>query len=123
MGKSNKQFRVIVAGGRDFCDYLYLKNTLDYLLQNIQDEIIIVSGMAKGADHLGELYGIERGYKILYFSAEWDKFGKSAGYIRNEQMARNADALVAFWNGKSHGTRHMIQVAKRQQLMIRVKNY
>lgn len=79
--------------------------------------------MAQGADLLGERYGKERGYSINYFPADWENRGRGVGFIRNEEMAKNADALVAFWNGKSHGTKHMIETAKKHSLAIRVINY
>lgn len=116
-------FRVIVAGGRDFNNYAGLAASLDYLLKNINDEIQIVCGMARGADKLGEQYAKERGYKVLYMPADWDIDGRSAGFKRNIKMAEYADALVAFWDGKSPGTRHMIETAKSKGLDIRVKRY
>ena len=116
-------FRLIVAGGRDFDNYAGLEKSLDYLLKNINDEIQIVCGMARGADCLGERYAKEHGYKVRYFQADWDMDGKSAGYKRNVQMAENADALVAFWDGQSRGTKHMIETAQRMGLDVRVKKY
>ena len=116
-------FRLIVAGGRDFHDYQYLRSSLDYLLQNITDEIQIVCGMARGADRLGERYAKERGFSVAYFPADWDRYGRSAGIRRNVQMAENADALVAFWDGASRGTRHMIKTAKDHGLPVRIKKY
>lgn len=119
------EFRVIIAGGRDFQDYQLLRSTMDALLQNKlrKVKIVIICGMAKGADMLGARYAQERGYHIRYFPAEWDKLGKKAGIVRNEQMAQNADALVAFWDGSSHGTKNMIETAKRYNLAVRVKRY
>ncbi len=116
-------FRVIIAGGRDFDNYPGLVQVMDRLLANVTDEITVVCGMARGADTLGERYAKERGYAIRYFPADWDEYGRAAGYIRNEEMAKNADALVAFWDGKSNGTCHMIETAKRYKLDIRVKQY
>lgn len=116
-------FRVIVAGGRDFNNYAGLAASLDYLLKNINDEIQIVCGMARGADKLGEQYAKERGYKVIYMPADWDIDGRSAGFKRNIKMAEYADALVAFWDGESPGTRHMIETAKSKGLDIRVKRY
>lgn len=116
-------FRVIIAGGRDFNDYALLKNTMDKLLSNIKDDIIVVCGKARGADTLGERYAKEKGYEINYYPANWDLYCKRAGYIRNEQMAQNADALVAFWDGESKGTKHMIDLARKYNLKIRVKRY
>lgn len=116
-------FRVIIAGGRDFNNYDGLAQKLDKLLANVTDEIIIVCGMAKGADRLGEQYAKERGYSIRYFPADWDGKGRSAGFVRNEEMAKNADALVAFWDGQSRGTKHMIEIAEKYKLDTRVIRY
>lgn len=116
-------FRVIVAGGRDFEDYALLQQTMDRLLVNVQDRIVIVCGRARGADSLGERYAQEHGHSVRTFPADWDRYGRAAGFIRNEEMAKNADALVAFWDGQSRGTQNMIEVARRYQLKIRVIRY
>ena len=60
---------------------------------------------------------------LMCFPADWNKYGKRAGYIRNEQMAKEADALIAFWDGKSKGTKHMIDIARSKGLLIRVIRY
>ena len=93
-------FRLIVAGGRDFNNYPALASSLDRLLKNVCDDIQIVCGMARGADRLGERYAKEHDYRIRYFPADWDSDGRSAGFRRNVRMAENADALVAFWDGR-----------------------
>lgn len=116
-------FKVIIAGGRDFSDYKLLRETMDKLLCNITEEITVVCGKARGADTLGEKYAKEKGYAVDYYPADWTKYGRRAGYLRNEQMAQNADALVAFWDGESRGTRSMIELARRHGLKIRVKRY
>ena len=76
----------------------------------------IISGTARGADTFGEQWGEARGITIYQFPAEWDKYGKSAGYKRNENMAKHAQALVAIWDGESRGTKHMIDIAKKEGL-------
>lgn len=116
-------FRVIIAGGRDFNNYELLERSMDKLLVNITEDIAVVCGMARGADTLGEVYAKSRGHEVHYFPADWNQFGKSAGYRRNEQMAQNADALVAFWNGESRGTKHMIDLAIRYNLKVRIIRY
>lgn len=116
-------FRVIIAGSRDFSDYIRLRNTMDYLLQNKTDDICIVCGEARGADALGRRYAEERGYKILSFPANWEEHGRKAGYLRNVEMAKNADALVAFWDGESRGTKHMIDISRKHGLQIRIIRY
>jgi hypothetical protein len=115
--------RVIIAGGRTFQDYNLLCRVCDYMLSETKSDITIVSGTANGADKLGEQYANDRGYQIDRYPAEWDKYGKSAGYIRNEKMAENADALIAFWDHKSKGTRHMINIAMSKSLKIKIQEY
>lgn len=118
-------FKVIVAGGRDFNDYILLSQTLDHLLSEVNQTrlIEIVYGKAKGADTLGEHYAHQCGYAVKEFPADWDNLGKSAGYIRNKQMAQYADAAVCFWNGESKGTQHMINLAREYSLALKVIRY
>lgn len=112
-------FKVIIAGSRTFTDYEFLKRKCDIVLVNKED-IEIVSGAARGADKLGEQYAKERNYLLKHFPADWDTHGKGAGFKRNNEMALYADALIAFWDGKSHGTKHMIEVAENICLPVRV---
>lgn len=121
----SKKFRVIIAGSRDFDNYPMLAETMDYMLSNVKDnaEIVVVCGKARGADTLGERYAQERGYQVDYYPADWNRYGKRAGYLRNEEMARNADALVAFWDGVSRGTKNMIDIARRMKLVIRIQRF
>ena len=115
-------FRVIIAGSRTFNDYPKLKKIMDKLLEN-KRKVRIVCGLARGADRLGEQYGKERHYDIDYYPADWDQYGISAGYVRNAEMANNADALVAFWDGESKGTKNMIELARKRNLQVRIINY
>lgn len=118
--KETKMFRVIVAGSRTFTDYELMKEKLDLVLKNIED-ITIVSGTARGADTLGERYAAERGYSVLRFPADWDRYGRRAGYLRNVQMSENAEALVAFMpHGGSRGTQMMIDIANQKDMPTRV---
>lgn len=113
--------KIIVGGSRDFDDYSLLKEKLDLFFRNLdKEDIEIVCGKARGADTLGEQYALENNLKITYFPADWSKFGYKAGYIRNKEMANYADALVAFWDGKSRGTKHMINLAEKLQLKVKV---
>jgi len=114
--------KVIIAGSRDFNDYDLLCRKADKILSQ-QDDIEIVSGTAKGADKLGERYAEERGYKIKRFIPDWGSFGKRGGYVRNEDMALYADAFIAFWNARSRGTKHMIDIAEQQGLKTRIIKY
>lgn len=114
--------KLIIAGGRDFADYLLLKTKVLYFTQK-WESVQIVCGGARGADSLGEKLAKEMNWNIQYFRADWDEYGKSAGYRRNKEMAEYANALVAFWDGKSKGTKHMIDLALAEGLSVRVLNY
>jgi hypothetical protein len=114
-------FKVIIAGTRTFNDYETLQAYADFKLSRVKDGIEIVSGGARGADALGERYAVERGYALKCFPAEWGAYGRSAGARRNRQMAQYADALIAFWDGSSAGTRIMIDEARRAGLKVAVK--
>lgn len=113
-------FKLIVAGSRDFTDYSFAKERLEHLLQNITDEIEIVSGGARGADYLGERFAKEKGYAISSHPADWERYGKAAGFIRNEEMAKYGDACVVFWMNESKGTKHMINLATKYNLKLRI---
>ena len=115
-------FRVIIAGGRDFDDYELLKKKCDQLFSE-RWPTAIVCGEARGADSLGKRYANERDIPAMSFPADWDLYGKRAGYIRNKEMADNADALIAFWDGESRGTANMIQLARQANLPCRIVYY
>lgn len=83
----------------------------------------VVSGTAKGVDLLGEQVAKATGIPIKRFPANWEQYGKAAGPIRNNEMAEYADALVAIWDGKSSGTKHMIDSAKSKGLNVYVYVY
>jgi hypothetical protein len=117
--------KVIIAGGRDFNDYNLLKLKVDKILsqKKITHKIFILSGNARGADSLGEQYAKENSLEIIKFPADWSTYGKQAGMKRNVEMANEADALIAFWDGNSHGTKHMIDIATKKGLLVRIIKY
>ncbi|UZR93470.1 DUF2493 domain-containing protein [Chondrinema litorale] len=114
--------KVIIAGTRYFNDYKLLHKYCNHILQN-QQSVEIVSGCATGADRLGEKYALEKSYSLKKFPADWNNLDKAAGPIRNKEMAEYADALIAFWDGKSKGTLNMIETAKNLKLKVRVCRY
>lgn len=118
------EIRVIVAGCRAYNNYEEAKEYIDFCISNIRkgNQIIIVSGGAKGADALGERYAGDNGFKIERYPAHWDKYGKAAGPIRNKYMAERADYIICFWDGKSRGTKSMINIAKYYNKPLRIKN-
>jgi hypothetical protein len=131
--------RIIVAGGRDFDDYESLAqkcaDMIKYIYENpslfgwiFHKDIEFVLGGANGADSLGLKFAKENLYEYKVMNADWDTYGKSAGYIRNEQMAKyaiedNNAILLAFWDGVSKGTSHMIELAKKHGLIVWLVRY
>jgi hypothetical protein len=137
--------RLIIAGSRDFNNYPLLEKEVDnYLLgvlekidKNIHDEYLlrilveedfntlpieIVSGTARGGDWLGEQYAKKRNLPIKYFTPNWSLYHRSAGYIRNEEMAKySSDAIIFILSG-SKGSTHMAKIAKKYNLGLKVIN-
>ena len=118
-------YRVIIAGSRSFNDYELLREQCLSILQEKMrtHRVIIVSGHARGADSLGERFANEFRLPFELHPAKWRLLGKAAGMVRNAEMAKCSDALIAFWDGKSRGTAHMVNIARRQRLDISVFNY
>ena len=118
-------FKVIIAGSRGFSNYKLLREQCNKYLREKRRicNIIIVSGHARGADTLGEKYAQDEGFDLEIYPAQWKKLGKQAGYRRNEQMAEVADALIAFWDGESKGTKHMIDIMNAKSLQVKVVEY
>lgn len=118
------KYKVIIAGCRDFNDYELLKEKCDYFLQDEKKEdVVIISGHASGADALGERYAQERGFLLETYPADRKAHGRAAGPIRNAKMASVAHALIAFWDGKSRGTKNMIDTAGKHNLQVAVVRY
>ena len=120
------EIRIIIAGSRDFSDYDLLKRTLAKRQQSLED-VTIISGTARGADRLGERFAVEHNLKLIRMPADWDRYGKRAGYLRNVAMAEHASeatgVLYAFWDGCSRGTQHMINIAKKHALEVHIIKY
>ncbi len=119
------EFYVIICGSRSFCDYERLRERCDYYLRRKIEsgaKVVVVSGGADGADKLGERYAAEKGLECKVFPADWNKYGKRAGMIRNAKMAGIANACIAFPSAYSEnrGTNNMIQTARRNNLLVRV---
>lgn len=120
-------FYCLVAGSRNFTDYQLLFKKLDFFLQN-HKEVIIVSGGAKGADTFAEWYAKKRGYNLKVFPAQWDIYGKSAGYKRNKQMHQFISQFenrgcVCFWDGSSRGTAHNFELCKTFGTPLRIVRF
>lgn len=104
-------FVLAIIGSRNFNDYDLVKGICD-TVRNKYNITHIVSGGAKGADTLGERYADLNNLKKIIYLPDWAKHGKSAGFIRNKEIIRDADFVIAFWDGVSKGTQHSINLAK-----------
>jgi hypothetical protein len=102
--------KLAIIGSRTFTNYKLLKETLELYRSKIT---VVVSGAAKGADSLGEKWALENNIQTLIFPADWEKFGKRAGFIRNEDIIKNCDCVIAFWDGLSKGTAHSISLCEK----------
>lgn len=107
--------RLVIAGSRTFNDYELLKASIK---PNKVGEII--SGCAQGADTLGEQFAKEYNIPVKQFPADWNKYGRSAGYLRNEEMAKYSTAVIVFWDGQSKGTKHMIDLARKHNRALKI---
>ena len=123
---SDKVFKIIVCGGRHFDDYVLLKSVVDKRIEESEfspGEVEIVSGHCKGADMLGEKYAAEHGCSIKVFQADWGKYGRAAGPVRNKQMvdyiatAENK-LVIAFVNENTKGTKNTVAYAKKAGIPV-----
>ena len=115
-------YKVIIAGGRDFDDYKYMSSELTELFENSAYfkgiTIKIISGMANGADSLAIRYADENKLTKILFPANWKVYPRIAGFLRNNDMLSIATHLIAFWDGKSSGTKHMIEIAQMKGIPV-----
>jgi hypothetical protein len=117
--------RIIIAGSRTLTDYAFFERETSRMLANIKSEILVISGMAKGPDTFAIRWAKERGLPVRLFPADWATDGPSAGFKRNARMIEVGcpDALLAFWDGQSHGTAHMIGLAREKGLKVRIVRF
>ena len=105
--------KLIIAGSRSITAHKILSLgfvSSPYTLSGLTE---IISGTAKGADRLGELLAAQFEIQLVKFPADWNRYGKSAGYKRNAEMADYADAALILWDGVSKGSKHMEDIMKR----------
>lgn len=110
--------KTIIAGSRGVTDY-------DTVLEAIKESGFqiteVITGMANGPDKLGLLWAVENNIPYTKFPARWGVYGKKAGFLRNIEMLNYAEALIAIWDGKSKGTHHTIDSAKKFNIPTYVK--
>ena len=113
--------RILVAGGRDFNDR---ERTLEILQKNSPESNILLTGGARGADILASRLWGELGGKVEVYRADWDRYGKSAGMIRNIEMFETGlDKVIAFWDCHSKGTEHSIKLGRKYKIEVEIYEY
>lgn len=112
--------RIIVAGSRGITDRGLIADEMASLETPHCARPTLLTGMARGPDRIAHAIATLRNWTIEEFPADWNHFGKSAGFRRNVQMAERATHLLAFWDGRSRGTLHMIQTAIEHDLRVHV---
>ena len=112
--------KLIIAGGRNFTDYTYMTKCLcdnaDVMKAVAVGTLQVVSGTAKGADTLGEKFAVDMKADVIRFPPEYSVYGRGAPLVRNEQMAKEADAVALFPGGR--GTDHMHRMALKEGITI-----
>lgn len=108
--------KICICGSRNITDYALIEP--DLLRSMPVGKHIIISGGARGADALGERFAKEHGHALEIHPAEGDKRGKAAGMIRNREMAKVADKVIAIWDGKSRGTKNMIDYCRARRMTV-----
>lgn len=108
--------KLAVIGSRNFTDYNLLKRELD-ALNNITE---VVSGAAKGTDELAKKYALENNITLVEFPADYKTYGHKAPHIRNDQIIKYSDKLIAFWDGQSKGTQSVFRKADKKGKLLKV---
>ncbi len=99
--------KIAIVGSRDFRNF----DMVNTYVNSLPDDTVIVSGGARGVDTCAEIAAKKRGLRTIIHPADWNKHGKKAGFLRNSDIVNDADKVVAFWDGKSRGTKHSIDLA------------
>lgn len=109
--------RVLICGSRDFAPTYLIKERIDRLPEGAE----VIHGGARGADSIAALYSVGIGLRVRSFPADWKRLGRRAGIVRNiEMLGDGPDLVIAFWDGKSRGTKHTITEARRLGIKVEV---
>lgn len=115
--------RIIIAGSRNFQDYWALERAvLSFLQQHRKggEPVEVISGCARGVDKLGERFAKRFNLSLIRMPADWKRYGKAAGMVRNKSMAEEASHAILFWDGISKGTRNMAEIARKMNLVTEI---
>lgn len=116
--------KLAIVGSRTFDNYDELNIMINKIIkENNYNISLIISGGAKGADTFAEQYAKENNIETLIFPAEWKKYGRRAGYLRNVDIIKNCDICIAFWDGFSGGTAHDLELCYEYKKKCFIYNF
>lgn len=114
--------KLIIAGSRNVPNDKVVERIINRVVGMYDWNVTeVVSGTARGVDRIGEEWAEDHNIPVTRFPAEWGRYGKSAGYIRNYAMASYGDVLLAIWDGESKGTQNMIELADKNGIKFHVE--
>lgn len=120
--RNMEKIKLAIVGSRTFDDQSIFDKVMSKLEEKYEIETI-VSGGAKGADSFGEKWADSHDINKQIFYPDWERYGKRAGFLRNIDIIKNCDVCVAFWDGKSHGTKHDIDLCDEYGKVCYVVNF
>lgn len=116
--------KLMVCGSRTITDKDWIfKQIEDYIKELKAEDLVIIQGLAKGVDIIAKEWAENHNIKTLDFPAEWDKYGKSAGFKRNVTMVDECDCCLILWDGVSLGTKHDITLCKSKNKPHKIVSY
>ena len=111
---------IAVIGSRGFQNEALLHRVLS---NAFSEDDVLVSGGARGADRLAENWARRHGTKCRIFKADWNRYGRSAGYRRNYTLIAQAEKVIAFWDGQSRGTAHSLELARKKGIAVAIHRF
>lgn len=108
--------RLAIVGSRGFANLAAVRQ----FVGRLRPSTVVVSGGARGVDQVAVEAAKARGLAVDIFPADWDRYGRSAGFKRNKELVDSVDGLVAFWDGQSRGTWHSVRLAQQRGIWLRV---
>lgn len=116
--------KIAIVGSRKFNDFELLQKVVDGIINDLNlDDVKIVSGGAKGTDSLAEQYAILKNFETIIFKPDWKRYGRGAGIVRNKQIVKNSDIVIAFWDAESKGAKSSIDFALKNNKKCFVYNF
>lgn len=114
--------KIAVVGTRNYPDYDHFIGWIKYYTQNVTNVCFVSGGAQSGGDALIKRYAEENEMYIIEHFPQYDVWGKNAPFTRNRKIVEDAEMMIAFWDGKSTGTAHVLGLAKEKGIPIRIVN-